>query len=68
MLLTAPLWNWNIFTVGIYNYAVGAFNRTTLELKFLKVFEAVLPYQPFNRTTLELKYGNTRDSLNEVAF
>ena len=33
-----------------------AFNRTTLELKFLDFFRGAIGQDTFNRTTLELKY------------
>ena len=39
-----------------------AFNRTTLELKFVNAQLSIETAVPFNRTTLELKY------FNQIAF
>ena len=50
-----PLWNWNE-TETLKRNTTWSFNRTFMELKFLKAVRAFLTVRGFNRTFMELKF------------
>ena len=71
-LLIVPCWNWNFPLLRRGEASLITFNRTMLELKFLKSFWKWRHRKTFNRTMLELKScsyawgGNPRSPFNRT--
>ena len=56
IVLIVPLWNWNLWIAGLLRGADQGFNRTFMELKYLRGEHVTVRKVSFNRTFMELKY------------
>ena len=59
-VLIVPLWNWNA-TKNYGNISESGFNRTFMELKFMRSCSSRLASFRFNRTFMELKSASSQD-------